>query len=296
MNSTFTNSFAFKAFLRWFRPSLGIKTLTARILLIITLTPLSPGFTQSVSVSPSRLYFGAEPGQTRSHTVRITNNSQSRQAFLISFADFESPGSSGKTEIMEAGTSPNSCAQWLSASPSLLELEGGETRDVEVILQLPNTPQANRVSWASMFVRLARERTTPADLTPASTGFGIMQTFQFVIHIFQTPPGITFKDAEIISFTVSPASDNEKPVLVLHVKNTGEAIIDVAAYLEYTHLGSGNHFRDKARAFTILPGGNREVRFSIPEDLPPGNYNVLGVVDYGSREAVIAAETELTLP
>lgn len=251
---------------------------------------------QSVSISPSRLYFTAEPGQTRAQKVRVTNSSETRQSFMITFADFDSPGNQGKTEILKPGEHPNSCAQWLSASPSLLELEGGETKEVDVILQLPNTPGANRVTWASMFVKLARERTDPADLTNTSTGFGIMQTFQFVVHIFQTPPKITFKDAEILSFEAKKQAGSEETNLVLHIKNTGETIIDVAAYLDYTNNASGETTRDKARAFTTLPQGSREVRFKIPEELGSGKYTVLAVVDFGSRESVIASETELTIP
>jgi hypothetical protein len=71
--------------------------------------------------------------------------------------------------------------------------------------------------------------------------------------------------------------------------------MDVAAYLELTNLRTGETKREKARAFTTLPGHSRKMNFILPENLAPGNYSVLGVADYGDREAVIAAELNITI-
>ncbi len=250
---------------------------------------------QSASVSPSRLYFNAEPGQTQVRRITVTNNSETPQSFTVSFADFSSPGTDGKTELSDPGESSHSASRWLSASPSLVELAAGESRDVEVILQLPDSPEAAKVVWATTLVKLARERTQPPGLGEDAMGFGIMHTFQFVIHVFQTPPGVTYKDARILAFEDSGKDEEGKRTLMLHLENTGEAIIDVAAYLELTNLRTGETIRERARAFTTLPGHSRRMNFNLPENLTPGNYSVLGVVDYGDREAVIAAELNITV-
>lgn len=264
---------------------------------ILLFSILASGFAygQSASVSPSRLYFNAGPGQSQTRQITVTNNSETPQSFTVSFADFSSPGTDGKTELVDPGENPNSASRWLSASPSLLELNAGESRDVEIILQLPDSPDAAKVIWATTLVKLARERTQPPGLGEDAMGFGIMHTFQFVIHVFQTPPNITFKDARILAFEDIGKDEDGKRTLMLHVENTGEAIIDVAAYLELTNLRTGETNRERARAFTTLPGHSRRMNFNLPENLAPGNYSVLGVVDYGDREAVIAAELNITV-
>ncbi|MFW5706752.1 MAG: hypothetical protein ACOC12_02425 [Bacteroidota bacterium] len=248
---------------------------------------------QSASVSPSRLYFNAEPGQTQVRQITVTNNSESEQSFTISFADFASPGTEGKTELLEPGESENSTFTWLSASPSLLELQPGESRDVDVILQVPNNPEAERVVWSTALIRLARERTAAPGMEEGAMGFGIMHTFQFVVHIFQTPRSVTYRNARILTFEEGDAGEQGQRRIMLHVENTGDAIIDVAAYLELTNIRTGESRREKARAFTTLPGHSRILYFDLPADLSPGMYSVLGVVDYGDRDAVIAAELEL---
>ncbi len=268
-----------------------------RNLSILFFAILGTGFTfgQSASVSPSRLYFNAEPGQSQVRRITVTNNSDTPQSFTVNFADFSSPGTDGKTELADPGENPHSASRWLSASPSLVEMAAGESRDVEIILQLPDSPDAERVIWATTLVKLARERTDAPGLGEDAMGFGIMHTFQFVIHVFQTPPSVTYKDARILAFEDSGKDEEGKRTLMLHVENTGEAIIDVATYLELTNLRTGETIREKARAFTTLPGHSRKMNFNLPENLDPGNYSVLGVVDYGDREAVIAAELNITV-
>lgn len=269
---------------------------TLSFFFFLTLVSTSAAFSQSASVSPSRLYYNAEPGQTQVRQLTVTNNSETPQSFTVSFADFASPGTDGKTELLDEGESEHSAFSWLSASPSLLELQPGESRDVDIILQVPNTPESARVVWSTAVIRLARERTAAPGLEEGAMGFGIMHTFQFVVHIFQTPRSVTYRNARILAFEDAGMDEDENRRIKLHLENTGDAIIDVAAYLELTHMRTGESRRERARAFTTLPGHSRVIYFTLPDDLNPGEYSILGVVDYGDREAVIAAETNITIP
>ncbi len=250
-------------------------------------------FAQNVSVSPSRLYFNAGIGEYETQEVMVTNNSDKPQSFQVSFADFEARGNTGKSDIMKAGESEHSCADWLSASPSFFTLNAGESKKVKVLLQVPNTPEANQVKWAVMSIKLAHERTAPQEKGENIIGFGIVQTFQFIIHIFQSPPTVTYKDAQITSFKTY--EKDGKKYFYLEVKNTGDAILDCASYIEITNLQNGESNRLDVKAFTVLPGTSREVLFPFPESLQPGKYSIMGVVDFGSDEKVEAAELELEI-
>ena len=264
--------------------------------LLLFVTVLQAG-AQNVAVSPSRLYYKVGIGEYKSHEVTVKNSSKTPQAFKIFFADFESKGNQGKTTLMKKGESEHSCSNWLSASPSFFELGPGESQKVEVLLQVPNTPEANKVKWAVMNVKLAREKKAPAGEGNSETvGFGIVQTFQFIIHIFQTPPTVTYADAEIVGFKEITKPTDDTRTLSLEVSNTGETILNCASYLELTNLQNGEIKRLDVKAFTVLPDGRREIYFQLPVDLKKGQYSVLGVVDYGSKEKIAAAEMDLTVP
>ncbi len=247
---------------------------------------------QNVSLSPSRLYYKVGLGEYKSQVVNVTNTSRIKQSFTISFADFEAPGAEGKSKFMEIGESENSCSKWLSTSPSFFEVEPGQTQQVTVLLQVPNLPEANKVKWSAMKVKLTKEKKA-ADLNDKNAvGMGVTETFQFVVHIFQSPPTITFKSAEITGFKDITSQTDTTRLLALSLKNTGDAILDCASYIEITNLQTGNEERLKPFAFTILPGGSRDLKFHLP-NLSKGKYSMLGVVDYGSKENVQAAELDI---
>jgi P pilus assembly chaperone PapD len=231
----------------------------------------------------------------KKQTVHITNNSNVKQSFVVSFGDFSTTGTDGKTQLMKAGESHHSCSQYMSASPSFFELEPGKSQDVEVIMDLPNLPEANKVKWGTMMLKLTKEKTEATMTEKDGVGMGILETFQFVVHIFQTPPSVTSRQAEIESFKEITAEGDTVRRLALVSKNTGEAILDCATYLEFSNLQTGYEQRTKASAFTMLPGSGRQMKFTIPADLPKGKYTVTAIVDIGSKEAVQAAEMDLEI-
>jgi len=249
---------------------------------------------QNVSLSPSRLYFKASGGEVKKQLVHVTNNSATKQSFTVSFGDFNAPGVEGKTELVKGPAGDHALSPYLSASPSFFDLEPGKSQDIQVIIDLPSLPESNKVKWGTMILKLAKER-VQASKDKEGVGMGLVETFQFVVHLFQTPPNVTFKQAEIMSFKECTMPLDTTRMLSIETKNTGEAILDCATYLEYSNLETGFEQRSKPSAFTILPEGGRLMKFSVPNDLPKGKYTVTAVVDIGLRDAVQAAEIDLEI-
>ena len=252
-------------------------------------------FAQSVSVSPSRLYFKEPPGGYKSQKIYVTNNGKKPETFQVLFHDFRSDGNKGKTQVVEEGEYEHGCAKWLTASPAFFEVAPGQTQTVEILLQVPNTPEANNARWAVATIKLSKENTGPQAKGSNVTGMQIIQTFQFLIHIFQSPPTVTFKQADVISFKDVTTPQDESKVLLMEVENSGDAILDCAPYLDVVNLNTGESRRIKGKGFTILPGGKREVRFTLPKGMTKGKYNILGVVDYGSDSDLAGAELNIEI-
>lgn len=250
---------------------------------------------QGAAVAPSRVYFDASVGESQSKIMRVTNTASVKQAFTVTFSDFEAIGSLGKTQQLDLGSSLHSIGQWLTASPSFFELEPGVVQEVKLILSVPNVPEANEVKWGSVLVKLAKEQKDALDKEGNKMGFGIMETFQFVLFAFQTPPTITEKSAYIVDFKLIKDIENSKQELKVDIANTGRSIVNCASYIDITNMGNGKNQRLKAKAFTMLPDTKREMNFLIPADIEAGNYTALAVVDYGSREDIAAAEMEFVI-
>ena len=253
-------------------------------------------FAQSASVSPSRLYYKVAPGGYKSQTIHVANNGTKPETFKITFANFSAAGNKGKSVVDSSENNSRGCSEWLSASPAFFEIAAGETKDVEILLQVPNTPEANNARWAITNIKLARENVGTNEKGENITGMQIIQSFQFSVHIFQTPPTVTFKEAKVLSFYRDTLSKSDSVItLKMEFKNTGEAILDCASYLDIVNIKTGETTRVKNKAFTLLPGAQREMKFYLPVELPKGEYNVLGVIDYGSNENLAGSELNLII-
>jgi P pilus assembly chaperone PapD len=259
------------------------------------LTIYSGAFAQSTSISPSRLYFKAAPGETKKQIVHVINSSTTSQSYTVTFGDFDAPGVDGKSQLMVAGQSEHSSSKYMSASPSFFTLSPGKDLDIVVNIDLPNLPEANKVKWGTLMLKIVKERTEAQSGSKTDVGMGLVETFQFVVHIFQTPPSITLKSAEIVSFKELSKDEKKGRTLALISKNTGEAILDCATYLEFSNLQTGNETRNKPSAFTLLPGSSRMMKLAIPKDLPKGKYTVTAVIDFGSKDDVQAAQMDIVI-
>ncbi len=243
---------------------------------------------QKISTSPTRINFKVEPGASGRSRITVTNNSGARQGFQVSFGDFNT-SINGKSQFSEKGVESRSCADWLSASPGIFELDPGEAQDISVILDAPADSAALLARWAVAYVRLQ-----PPANQDQGTGSGlnvtVNQSYRFGVYIFQTPPNATESRGEITGL-------NFKDFLfTIKMKNAGETFLTCNSYIELTNLSTGSTKRISSRGFTMLPTVNRNSVFKIPPDVPAGRYSVLAVMDYGNRDELEAAEMEIMIP
>ncbi len=242
---------------------------------------------QKISASPTRLNFKVSPGATGRARITVTNNAAQKHAFQVDFGDFDATRA-GKSKFLEKGQTPRSNADWLSATPAFFELESGEAQEIELVMDVPTDSTALMARWSVAYIRLAEERQGQQEGEDGLI-INLNQSYRFGVYIFQTPPSATYSMGEVIGFNY--ADD----FLVMKLRNIGETFLKCNSYAELTSLTTGETKRLSAKSFTVLPASNRDVTFQIPRDFPPGKYSVLGVLDYGNRDEVAAAEIEIDI-
>jgi P pilus assembly chaperone PapD len=257
-------------------------------LFILPLLMVFESYGQKISTSPTRLNFKVEPGGSQRGKITVANNSEESQAFQVDFGDFDA-SRSGKSQFLQRGELARSCADWVSADPAFFELAPGEKQEIMLVMNVPQDSSALMARWAVAYIRLAQER-QGQDQNSEGLVVNLNQSYRFGVYIFQTPPSVTYSKGEILDFT---QNDNS---LILRLRNIGETFLKCNSYVEITNLSNGETKRLKASNFTVLPASNRDVIFELPSDYAPGRYSVLGVLDYGNRDEVAAAELEMTIP
>lgn len=253
-------------------------------------------FGQGASVAPTRMYYNNDLGETVSKTLTVINTSDKPQSYQIAFSDFNAHGRDGKIEMLENSDSPHRISPWVSANPSFFSLEPGKKMEVSVTLDTPNLPEAAGVKWGLLVLKQALEKTDPLlDGNQNSMGMQIVNTYQFAIYLFQTPPTEMQLSAVLYEFNEIDTLSTGERQLAIGAENKCKAILKCVSYIEYTNVETGATILSERKQFTLLPEGAKYNKFTLPKDLPSGKYSVMGVFDYGSSTQIEAAELELEI-
>ena len=250
--------------------------------------------TSGVAISPSRLRFNASPGNTKTANIKINNDTEEGKAFRIKFNDFNM-NEHGKSQFVEPGNGKYGISNWVSVSPSYIEIAAGEKKEITVTLDVPDDEAGQKAAWGIMMIEEAAERKTLDYGTEnsESIAFGVVPTIAFGVFLYQNPPGVTDNSIEIQDFMISQRE--ERYFVNIDARNTGTGIAYCRAYVELTNLENGNQEKLLVKSFTIVPELTRVFSFELPEHLTSGKYSAVGVLDYGNEEEIEAAELDFEI-
>lgn len=246
-----------------------------------------------VSVSPSSMHLTIKPGKSVLKEIKVSNDTKKDYIFQVGYNDFEM-GTNGKPLSLKPNEGKFGLAKWINVSPSYFELKRGEKIILKVVIDIPEVPEAYSSLWTIITINQVVER-KPLDAgdKPKRMALGIIPSFGFGVYIYQTPPNVKNDSLTIEKFSYTENDGKRK--ISMTVKNEGDGIGYCYSYVELTSLSTGKQQKIQVKKFTILPGYLREFYYNLPDDLPSGKYNALGVVDFGNGRDIIAAETNFKI-
>lgn len=248
-----------------------------------------------VAVSPSHVNFNLKPGESKSYDVKITNETRITRTFNVSLKDYD-VDKAGKTSFMEAGASKFGMVNWLTASPTFFELKPGQVQKVTLTLNVPDSGFSNRAAWSIMLIEEKKQRESlDNEGDDKKMSLGVIPSFGFGVYIYQNPPTVTNNKVEIKNFVMQQNADTARRNIELTLSNIGDGIASCVAFVELTNQNTGKQQKLMVKRFTVLPGYSRNYLFALPEKLEKGKYSAVGVLDYGSKDIVEAAELEFTV-
>ncbi len=246
-----------------------------------------------VAVTPSHINFNLKPGETRTVEVKVTNETRSSKTFNVRFSDYDADNA-GKSEFLAPGTSKFGISNWISAAPTFFEVKPGEVKKIAVTLTVPDTDSTNHAAWGLLWIEEKKEREAIDNAgNDKAISLGVIPTFAFGVYIYQNPPSVKNNKVEFQNFTFQNL--NNQPKIDMVLRNAGDGIASCIAYVELTNLSTGKQQKLSVKRFTILPGYIRNYMFALPEKLEKGKYSAVGILDYGNKEAVEAAELSFTI-
>lgn len=229
-------------------------------------------------------------GQTYQGIIFLKNHGEKSQEVKLYQTDYLF-FSDGTNIYGEPGELERSNANWLSLSPTRVEVPPGGTVSISYILEVPDNDSLVGTYWSMLMVEpLVEMKELPEN---DQTRLGIRQVvrygMQFVTHIgdtgrcelkFPTHPKLLVKKKE------------GRKVFQLDLENTGQHSLRPEVWVELYNEEGLLIGRFESGRKRIYPGTS--VRHSIDlSDVPKGKYDVLVVADNGDDYFPVGAQYTL---
>lgn len=236
-------------------------------------------FSQDFEVSPLKLFFNAEPGESQTKFIIVKNHNSKAEAFILSVNDY-SINSKGQGQYVQAGSMKNSIADWVSFAPAFFELNPNEEKEIAVTMQQPVGEYGSK--WGVIMVKTAQEQTAYSADKMVTAGMSVSP--RIAVNIYQTPG--TNKDFKStisnLSEAESVAGDTVRTFNAL-INNLGDIITDCKVYLIATNVETAEETKFPEIGFTMYPKSSRKMELYLPNYLPKGTYSLAAILDYGSK-------------
>ncbi|MDF2516811.1 MAG: hypothetical protein K0R59_2107 [Sphingobacterium sp.] len=247
---------------------------------------------QGISISPSRIFFTGEAGQTVSQAITFNNSSASTLAFVANLKDWDRD-SLGSKRYYTTGNNAGSNASWLTLSENTVQLAPGETKVVNLSMTIPDHPTTKQQRHSMLFFTQVKEQKAAQ-----ANGLQMNVLIEVGIQVYHTPAGLKAGDLEFLAFedkgAVTVRDSKTVRRMEAKVKNTGQINKDSYVRFELTNIETGEETPVEAVAIAMLPDSEQWVRVDLPGKLAPGRYLAVAILDAGSQYDLKIAEKEIT--
>jgi hypothetical protein len=261
--------------------------------LLLVLVFVIPAAAQDISVSPITLTFEGGAGQTVSRNVKMTNSSKTKTySFTSSLSDWDRD-STGNRQYHPNGSMAQSMSNWIEVSENNFELGPGESKNLTISCAVPHK-LASKSAYNSM---LFLTQTNPSKSDNADqSGIGILVAYEFGIQVFYNPLGASLGDMEINAMIYTgPTGTMRNGQVQLAFANTGQINKTGTVRLEITNKITGAEIKTEPAYFAIMPQGKQRLNLPLSEQLLPGSYLLVAILDAGRGHSLKIAEKDLVI-
>ena len=244
-----------------------------------------------LTAGPPRVYFIADAGQQQVQFVEVTNPSKDYMLELAVSLEDWTYTPLGDNRMEPKGTLANSCAAWISFSEPYFTLQPGESKRVQVTMQVPKnfvSQAENPVHTAMLFITQlnprARER---------SDGANIRLAVRSGIKIYHRPNAREVQDVEIDNISYLQV-DSATNILAVDFRILANIWMEGKIQTELFNQDTGEKLNLAPVSFYALPNDARKQYIDLPKDLPKGSYLASMIFIYDNQSAVKVGELEFT--
>jgi hypothetical protein len=235
-------------------------------------------YAQDFEVSPAKIIFEAEPGQTQSIPISILNHSNTKQAYILELSDFII-NKEGVHIIAPSASTEHSLANWISINPPFLELNPNEARQVIISIQAPSGDYTTK--WANISVKATSEQTAFSVDKVKQAALSVSP--QIIIQVSQSPKSNINYKMKLGNFIELTQSKDTIRRFQLTADNLGDKITNCRLVLLAADLSTAKETIITETKFSSYPDSQLLIKLQMNKVLPPGRYALAAILDYGSK-------------
>jgi len=253
------------------------------ILAVVCLTVTS-GLGQEVlplSVFPLTVRLQLNPGDTFSKTFAITNTSDAPVSLKVDLLDFSSDENGRIVELDPGSLGNYSLCSYVDYSPTHISLQPGDTCDVRYEVALPS--EATGPHWAVLVV--TPDEAAEVQQETEGIAFRVELRSQYFFTIIQnplnSPPAGQVSGMDVRGATAE--NGTREITVAVTFQNLGESVLfNSVRYVIRDPQGDTITQFEEPRQLTVFPSITRVFTHTFTGlEMPPGEYLILGVVDFG---------------
>jgi len=252
---------------------------TVGALLGVTLLALD---SLALRLSPVEFDVTISQGSAETLSFQVRNDESEALQMAVGLCDWIRDINGANLFCEEAGEVERSAADWVSVAPTQFELDPGGVQEVRFTLSVPDGSPLEGTYWTAVMVEATPKR------TEEQPGTQIVVKRRFGVKIYATIAGTGSKDGQV--------SDLEhhglNPLWVtFEFLNRGTLNLkEVTGWVEVRDVTGATLETIPVGPFPVLPGFKRRIlaQSARPrgEVLPPGDYVILAVLDFGGDSLV----------
>jgi len=253
-----------------------------RYLTLLLLSLVCSAHAADIGLSPPRLEFSGQPGETVTETVIILTDAPVVQQVQVETGDW-SMDPSGDVVFLPSGSVDVSASPWLEPETTAFDLSASSSREFRVSVTIPADAELNGTYHGMVFFTVVPPPTE-------TSGVGVITTTRIGLTIYVTVTGTEDNSSDLVDLFQS-----DDRAVTAAVANTGNTVMRLGGYLELRDEMGETKYRLEVPDVPVLRGGEREVELSLPEEVEPGFYIALALIE-DDRGGLLVGELPLEVP
>ena len=235
---------------------------------------LSSAHAVTLRTNQSKVRVIALPGEAQAGSIEVENPSEATLIVKVFTEDWKYTAvHDGSKDFLPAGTTGNSCAEWISFFPPEFILTPFSKQKVNYTVKTPKDLLTGH--YAVLFFQ------TSIGKPDLKEGVGMNVNIRIGTLFYVEPKGLTRRQAECNDFSVRTKPEDSSLQITFDLKNTGN--IDIMSFANFNLIDKKGivYARGLFNDTYTFPDESASLNASWKEPIPAGRYDLVITLDLG---------------